>query len=246
MYRLATVMLTDLPCGSITSRWFCWIWLGALVMAMGGIVVVVGPASARRRAEAGRASTCTTSTCGVGRCAGFAKLALLLVIVAGAAPSFAVQPDEIMSNAAQETRARALSRELRCMVCQNESIDDSGAPLARDLRLLVRERIAAGDTDTQVLDFLVARYGEFVLLKPRLEVQTLALWRCCRLSCCCWVDRAYGALRPEAAAQGLRRARRWGTVCHAIERGRDRKARSSGGRAAALNSARILIKSSPF
>jgi cytochrome c-type biogenesis protein CcmH len=105
-----------------------------------------------------------------------ARLALLLVIVAGAAPSFAVQPDEIMSNPAQEARARALSRELRCMVCQNESIDDSAAPLARDLRLLVRERIAAGDTDAQVLDFLVARYGEFVLLKPRLEVQTLALW----------------------------------------------------------------------
>jgi cytochrome c-type biogenesis protein CcmH len=88
----------------------------------------------------------------------------------------AVQPDEIMSDPARESRARDLSRELRCMVCQNQSIDDSEAPLARDLRLLVRERIAAGDSDAQVIDFLVARYGEFVLLKPRLEPRTLLLW----------------------------------------------------------------------
>jgi len=93
-----------------------------------------------------------------------------------AAPAFAVQPDEIMSDPAKESRARDLSRELRCMVCQNQSIDDSEAPLARDLRLLVRERIAAGDSDAQVIDFLVARYGEFVLLKPRLEPRTLLLW----------------------------------------------------------------------
>lgn len=88
----------------------------------------------------------------------------------------AVQPDEIMSDPAKEARARELSRELRCMVCQNQSIDDSDAPLARDLRLLVRERIAAGDSNSQVLDFLVARYGEFVLLKPRFERQTMLLW----------------------------------------------------------------------
>ena len=88
----------------------------------------------------------------------------------------AVQPDEIMSDPAKEARARDLSRELRCMVCQNQSIDDSDAPLARDLRLLVRERIAAGDSDAQVMDFLVARFGEFVLLKPRLKSQTLLLW----------------------------------------------------------------------
>jgi cytochrome c-type biogenesis protein CcmH len=87
-----------------------------------------------------------------------------------------VLPDEVMSDPAKEARARELSRELRCMVCQNQSIDDSEAPLARDLRLLVRERIAAGDSDPQVIDFLVARYGEFVLLKPRFERQTLALW----------------------------------------------------------------------
>jgi cytochrome c-type biogenesis protein CcmH len=87
-----------------------------------------------------------------------------------------VQPDEIMSDPAKESRARDLSRELRCMVCQNQSIDDSDAPLARDLRLLVRERIASGDSDSQVIDFLVARYGEFVLLKPRLTLHTLLLW----------------------------------------------------------------------
>ncbi len=93
-----------------------------------------------------------------------------------ATSAHAVQPDEIMADPAKEARARDLSRELRCMVCQNQSIDDSEAPLARDLRLLVRERIAAGDTDAQVIDFLVARYGEFVLLKPRLNSHTWLLW----------------------------------------------------------------------
>ena len=82
----------------------------------------------------------------------------------------------MLSDPALEARARALSKELRCMVCQNESIDDSGAPLAHDLRVLVRDRIKAGDSDAQVLDFLVARYGEFVLLKPRLSWHTVALW----------------------------------------------------------------------
>jgi cytochrome c-type biogenesis protein CcmH len=94
----------------------------------------------------------------------------------GSSAGYAVQPDEIMSNPASESRARDLSRELRCMVCQNQSIDDSEAPLARDLRLLVRERIAAGDSDAQVINFLVARYGEFVLLKPRLNAHTWLLW----------------------------------------------------------------------
>jgi cytochrome c-type biogenesis protein CcmH len=97
-------------------------------------------------------------------------------VMLGCSAAHAVQPDEIMSDPAKELRARDLSRELRCMVCQNQSIDDSEAPLARDLRLLVRERIAAGDSNAQVLDFLVARYGEFVLLKPRLEPHTLLLW----------------------------------------------------------------------
>ena len=99
-----------------------------------------------------------------------------LAVMAGSPAAHAVQPDEIMSDPAKESRARDLSRELRCMVCQNQSIDDSEAPLARDLRLLVRERIAAGDSDAQVLDFLVARYGEFVLLKPRLAPHTYLLW----------------------------------------------------------------------
>jgi cytochrome c-type biogenesis protein CcmH len=106
------------------------------------------------------------------------KRALLALTIMGtlATAAHAVQPDEIMSDAAKEARARDLSRELRCMVCQNQSIDDSEAPLARDLRLLVRERIAAGDSDAQVMDFLVARYGEFVLLKPRLNSHTWLLW----------------------------------------------------------------------
>ena len=101
---------------------------------------------------------------------------LLIITMAVAVPAFAVQPDEVLSDPALEQRARVLSRELRCMVCQNQSIDDSEAPLARDLRLLVRERIAAGDSDNQVIDFLVARYGEFVLLKPRFSPHTLVLW----------------------------------------------------------------------
>jgi cytochrome c-type biogenesis protein CcmH len=105
-----------------------------------------------------------------------APLFVVLTVVLTAPPAHAVQPDEIMADPAKESRARDLSRELRCMVCQNQSIDDSEAPLARDLRLLVRERIAAGDSDAQVIDFLVARYGEFVLLKPRLKSRTLLLW----------------------------------------------------------------------
>jgi cytochrome c-type biogenesis protein CcmH len=88
----------------------------------------------------------------------------------------AVQPDEMLPNPALEARARALSQQLRCMVCQNESIDESDAPLAHELRVLVRERLQAGDSDPQALDFLVARYGEFVLLKPRLSWRTAVLW----------------------------------------------------------------------
>jgi cytochrome c-type biogenesis protein CcmH len=87
-----------------------------------------------------------------------------------------VQPDEVLPDATMEARARGLSKELRCMVCQNQSIDDSDAPLARDIRILVRDRLKAGDSDTQVIDFLVARYGEFVLLRPRLHWDTALLW----------------------------------------------------------------------
>ena len=106
----------------------------------------------------------------------FIASVFVAVMIAGCPAAHAVQPDEIMPDPAKEARARELSRELRCMVCQNQSIDDSDAPLARDLRLLVRERIATGDSDSQVIEFLVARYGEFVLLKPRFSPHTLLLW----------------------------------------------------------------------
>src|SRR5690242_2901387 len=105
-----------------------------------------------------------------------ARSLVVVLALLGATPLHAVQVDEILPDPALEGRARAISHELRCMVCQNQSIDDSEAPLARDLRLLVRERIAAGDSDGQVIDFLVARYGEFVLLKPRFNPHTLVLW----------------------------------------------------------------------
>lgn len=101
-------------------------------------------------------------------------LALLSVLLA--APAHAVKPDEMLSDPALEARARAISEGLRCMVCQNQSIDESDADLARDLRILVRERLKAGDSDRQVIDYIVSRYGEFVLLKPRVEPRTLLLW----------------------------------------------------------------------
>jgi cytochrome c-type biogenesis protein CcmH len=91
-------------------------------------------------------------------------------------PAFAVNPDEVLKDPALEQRARAISAQLRCMVCQNQSIDDSNADLARDLRILVRERITNGDTDGQVVDYVVSRYGEFVLLNPRLSTKTIVLW----------------------------------------------------------------------
>jgi len=102
--------------------------------------------------------------------------ALLAVAAFTTTAARAVLPREMLADPALEARARDLSRELRCMVCQNQSIDDSDAPLAGDLRVLVRERLKAGDTDGQVLDFLVARYGEFVLLKPRFASHTAPLW----------------------------------------------------------------------
>lgn len=102
-------------------------------------------------------------------------LALAFSLMA-VAPLRAVESNEMLADPALEARARNLSKELRCLVCQNQSIDDSEAPLAHDLRVIVRERLKAGETDTQVVDYLVARYGEFVLLKPRLSWHTLALW----------------------------------------------------------------------
>jgi len=104
------------------------------------------------------------------------RLLLVLTLILAAAPAFAVNPDEMLSDPALEARARTLSAELRCMVCQNQSIDDSNAELAKDLRLLVRERITDGDSDEQVLNYIVSRYGEFVLLKPRFSLRTLLLW----------------------------------------------------------------------
>ena len=100
----------------------------------------------------------------------------IAVCILLAGPAKAMQPDDVLADPALEARARVISEGLRCLVCQNQSIDDSEAPLAKDLRLLVRERIKAGDSDQEVVDFIVARYGEFVLLKPRFEPRTLLLW----------------------------------------------------------------------
>ena len=103
--------------------------------------------------------------------------ALLLVLLASlAGPALAVQPDEMMKDPALETRARALSGELRCLVCQNESIDDSEAPLARDIRVLIRERIGKGESNEAVRAYLVSRYGDFILLKPPFKLETWLLW----------------------------------------------------------------------
>lgn len=106
----------------------------------------------------------------------FLALAAAAFIAAAALPAQAVQPNEMLDDPALEKRARALSAELRCVVCQNQSIDDSNAPLARDLRIIVRERLTAGDTDAQVMDFIVARYGNFVLLRPPVQTNTIFLW----------------------------------------------------------------------
>jgi cytochrome c-type biogenesis protein CcmH len=109
---------------------------------------------------------------------GMKELRVLVVGLAlvGASAALAVQPDEMLRDPSLEARARALSQELRCMVCQNQSIDDSDAPLARDLRILVRERLQAGDSDQQVIDYLTDRYGDFVLLRPRFSARTALLW----------------------------------------------------------------------
>lgn len=104
------------------------------------------------------------------------RFLIALALFASLGTALAVEPDEMLKDPALEARARTLSETLRCMVCQNQSIEDSAAPLARDLRLIVRERIQAGDSDKQICDYLVARYGEFVLLDPRVSPRTIALW----------------------------------------------------------------------
>lgn len=103
-------------------------------------------------------------------------VAALLLAFSIASGAFAVQPDEILDDSGLEERARLISRDLRCLVCQNQSIDDSDAQLARDLRILVRERLVAGDSNREVIDFVVDRYGEFVLLRPQLSIRNLLLW----------------------------------------------------------------------
>jgi cytochrome c-type biogenesis protein CcmH len=104
------------------------------------------------------------------------RLLVLVFLLLSISPVLAVNPDEVLADPALETRARELSAQLRCMVCQNQSIDDSNAELAKDLRLLVRERITNGDSDDDVIAYVVSRYGEFVLLNPRFEMKTLLLW----------------------------------------------------------------------
>ena len=101
---------------------------------------------------------------------------LILGLLLFASPALAVQPDEILADPVLEARARAISGDIRCPVCQGESIDDSFAPISRDLRLIIRERLVAGDTDVEVVDYIVARYGEFVLFNPRVEGSNLILW----------------------------------------------------------------------
>ena len=112
----------------------------------------------------------------LGRSRRLPTLLFALMLTLFATPTLAVQPDEILKDAGLETRARALSQGLRCLVCQNQSIDDSDAALARDLRVLLRERLTAGDTDAQAMDFIVSRYGNFVLLKPPFHWNTALLW----------------------------------------------------------------------
>jgi len=131
------------------------------------------------------------------------RLILMLVLLAG--PVFAVQPDEILPDPGLEARARAISVALRCPVCQGESIDDSNAPISRDLRLALRERLVAGDTDAQVVDYIVARYGEFVLFDPPVRGINLILWLAGPAMLLVGAAVAFATLRrrgPEAAARG--------------------------------------------
>ena len=137
-------------------------------------------------------------------------IALLFALNISAAA--AVQPDEQLGDPALEHRAREISAGLRCLVCQNQSIDDSDAPLARDLRILVRQRLAAGDSDKAVRDYLVARYGDFILLKPPFELSTLLLWLM-----------PLAVLLAGAAMLGLRRGRRDGTIANGLSPAEERE-----------------------
>jgi cytochrome c-type biogenesis protein CcmH len=123
-----------------------------------------------------------------------------MLAMTSAPPVFAVQPDEVLSDAALEKRARNLSADLRCLVCQNQSIDDSDAPLAKDLRVLVRERLVAGDSDEKVMDYIVQRYGDFVLLKPPVNSHTLLLWLAPLLGLAAAIAVIFRALRRQVPA----------------------------------------------
>ena len=125
-------------------------------------------------------------------------LVALLALLAG--PAFAVQPDEVMKDPALEARARTLSADLRCMVCQNQSIDDSDAPLARDIRLLIRQRIGEGESNDAVRTYLVSRYGDFILLKPPLKPETLLLWLSAPLTLAAGLAAVLVARRRQPAA----------------------------------------------
>jgi cytochrome c-type biogenesis protein CcmH len=139
-----------------------------------------------------------------------AAAAAFLALAASLGPALAVQPDEVMKDPALERRAREISAGLRCLVCQNQSIDDSDAPLARDLRLLVRDRLRDGDTDAEVTDFVVQRYGEFVLLRPLFGGHTLLLWLTPALVLACGGVGLWLTLRrrPSRAAADLTEAER--------------------------------------
>ncbi|GAB5446226.1 cytochrome c-type biogenesis protein [Gymnodinialimonas sp.] len=128
-------------------------------------------------------------------------LATLLAAVTLAAPALAVQPDEILDDPALEERARDISSGLRCLVCRNESIDESNADLARDLRLLVRERLVAGDSDEETVAYIVARYGEYVLLRPTFDGSTIALWLAGPLLLLAGVGLSLSYVRGRASAQ---------------------------------------------
>ncbi len=142
---------------------------------------------------------------------------------AGAA--LAVKPDEVLADPALEARARALSEGLRCMVCQNQSIDESDADLARDLRILVRQRLVAGDSDQQVMDYIVSRYGEFVLLKPRFNPRNALLWGTPVLLLLAGgvfivLTGPLASLAGDEFADGRRASERWTVFCAGTEGGR--------------------------
>lgn len=131
-----------------------------------------------------------------------ALAAFVMTVFTGLA-AHAVQPDEMLSDAALEKRARHISAGLRCLVCQNQSIDDSDAPLARDLRLIVRERITAGDSDSAVVDFIVARYGDYVLLRPPFKTHTVILWASPLLLLLAGIWLGRKVMRPAANGDGI-------------------------------------------